>query len=147
MCKYTPHVNIHLLRPGVYLHLHICIFYMYVFLVMWTRSKYTHVCKCKFIKVKLAVRIKYFCVISKKYFNHSHFKTNTALRINFHAHYIFTKILIFIYNNAQIHPNFTVRYLKSIPFVQKACKTCVHTSVSGKKQSSSQTKGFMHGLV
>ena len=26
-------------------------------------------------------------------------------------------------------------------------KTCVHTSVSDKNQSSSQTKGFMHGLV
>ena len=97
--------------------------------------------------MKLAVRIKYFCVKSKKYFNHSHFKTNTALRINFHAHYIYTKISIFVYNNAQIHPNVTVQHLKSIPFVQKACKTCVHTSVSGKNQSSSQTKGFMHGLV
>ena len=58
-----------------------------------------------------------------------------------------TKILIFIYNNAQIHPNVTVQYLKSIPFVQKACKTCVHTSVPGKNQSSSQTKGFMHDSV
>ena len=48
MCKYTPRVNIHLLRPGVYLHLHVCILYIYVFLVMWTRSKYTHVCKCNF---------------------------------------------------------------------------------------------------
>ena len=56
-------------------------------------------------QVKLAVRMKYFCVKSKKYFNHSHFKTNTALRIKFHAYYVFTKILIFIYNNAQIHPN------------------------------------------
>ena len=26
-------------------------------------------------------------------------------------------------------------------------KTCVHTSVSDKNQSSSQTKGFMHGLI
>ena len=34
-----------------------------------------------------------------------------ALRIKFHAHYVFTKILIFIYNNAQIHPNVTVQYL------------------------------------
>ena len=90
---------------------------------------------------------KIFCVKSKKYFNYSNFKTNTVLRINFHAHDIFTKILIFTYNNAQIHPNVTVQYLKSIPFVQKACKTYVHTSVSGKNQSSSQTKGFMHGLV
>ena len=95
----------------------------------------------------MAVTIKYFCVKSKKYFNRSHLKTNTALRISFHAHYIFTKIFIFIYNNAPIHPNVTVQYLKSIPFVQKACKTCVHTSVSGKNQSSSQTKGFMLGLV
>ena len=29
MCKSTPRVNIRLLRPGVYLHLHICIFCMY----------------------------------------------------------------------------------------------------------------------
>ena len=97
--------------------------------------------------MELAVRVKYFCVKSKKYFNHSHFKTNTALRIKFHAQNICTKILIFIYNNAQIHPNVTVQHLKSNPFVQKAWKTCVHTSVSDKNQSSSQTKGFMHGLV
>ena len=88
---------------------------------------------------------KIFCAKSKKYFNHSHFKTKTALGIKLHAYYIFIKILIFIYNNAQIHSNVTVQYLKSIPFVQKACKTCVHTSVSGKNQSSSQPKGFMHG--
>ena len=43
-----------------------------------------------------------------------------TLRIKFHAHYVFTKMLIFGYNNAQIHPNDTVQYLKSIPFVQKA---------------------------
>ena len=97
--------------------------------------------------MQLAVRIKYFCVKSKKYLNHSYFETNTALRIKFKAHYIFTKILIFIYNNAQIHPNVTVQYLKSTPFVQNAWKTCVHTSVSDKNQSSSQTKGFMHSLV
>ena len=97
--------------------------------------------------MKLAVRIKYFCVKSKKYFNHSHFKTNTALRNKFRTHYIFTKILRFSYNNALIHPNVTVQYLKSIPIGQKAWKTCVHTSVSGKNQSSSQTKGFKHGLV
>ena len=54
---------------------------------------------------------------------------------------------MFSYNNAQIHPNITVQYLKSIPFVQKACKTCDHTSVSDKNQSSSQTKGFIHGFV
>ena len=34
MCKYTPCVNIHLLGPGVYFLLHICILYIYVFLVM-----------------------------------------------------------------------------------------------------------------
>ena len=43
--------------------------------------------------------------------------------------------------------NVTLQHLKSIPFVQKACKTCVHTSVSNKNQPSSQTEGFMHGLV
>ena len=59
----------------------------------------------------------------------------------------FTKILIFSYNNAEIHPNVTVQYLKSISFVQKAWKTCDHTSASDKNQSSSQTKGFMHILV
>ena len=98
--------------------------------------------------MKLAVRIKYFCVKSKKYFNHSNFKTNIALRIKFHAHYVFfTKILIFVYNNAQINPNITVQYLKSIPFVKKALKKSVHTSVSNKNQLYSQSKGFMHGLV
>ena len=56
-------------------------------------------------------------------------------------------MLKFSYNNAQIHPNVTVQYLKSITFVQKAWKTCVHTSVSDKNQASSQTKGFMHSLV
>ena len=58
-------------------------------------------------------------------------------------------MLILIYNNAQIlvHPNVTVQYLKSIPFVAKAWKTCVHTSVSNKNQLTSQTKGFMHGLA
>ena len=56
-------------------------------------------------------------------------------------------MLIFSYNNAQIHPNVTVQYLKSIPFVQKEWKTCAHTSVSDKNQSSSQAKGFMHSLV
>ena len=70
-----------------------------------------------------------------------------ALIIKSHAHYVFTKILIFSYNNAQIHPNVTVQYLKSICFVQKAWKTCDHTSVSDKNQSSSQSKGFIHGLL
>ena len=56
-------------------------------------------------------------------------------------------MLIFSYNNAQIHPNVTVQYLKRIIFVQKARKTCVHTSVSDKNQSSPQTKRFMHSLV
>ena len=69
---------------------------------------------------EIGSKSKIFCVKSKKYFDHSHFKTNTTLRIKFHAHNIFTKILIFIYNNAQIHPNVTVQHLKSIPFVQKA---------------------------
>ena len=59
-------------------------------------------------------------VLNEKYFNHSHFRTNTAFRIEFHAHYVFTKMLIFSYNTAQMHPNVTVQYLKSIPFVQKA---------------------------
>ena len=83
----------------------------------------------------------------KIYFIHSPFKTNTALIIKFHAYYVFTKILIFIYNNAQIHPNVAVQYLKIIPFVQKAWNTCDHTSVSNKNLSSSQSKGFIHGLV
>ena len=55
-----------------------------------------------------------------KYFNHSHFRTNMALRIKFHAQYVFTKMLIFSYNNKQIHPYVSLQYLKSIPFVQKA---------------------------
>ena len=36
--------------------------------------------------------------------------------------------------------------IKSINIVQKAWKTCVHTSVSDENQSSSQTKGILHGL-
>ena len=98
-------------------------------------------------QVKVEIKIKYFCVEIEKYFNHSHFRTNTALRIKVHAHYVFTKMLIFSYNNVQIHPNVTVQYLKSITFVHKARTTCVHTLVSDKNQSFSQTKGFMHSLV
>ena len=40
-----------------------------------------------------------------------------------------------------------MQYLKSISFVQKAWKTSEHTSVSDKNQSSSQSKGFILGLV
>ena len=61
------------------------IFYIYVFLVMWTRSKYTHVCTCFPLQVTLAVKIKYFCVKSKKHFNHSYFRTNTTLKPRSHA--------------------------------------------------------------
>ena len=43
--------------------------------------------------------------------------TNMELKMKFNAHYVFTKILIISYNNAQIHPNVTVQYLKSIHFV------------------------------
>ena len=57
------------------------------------------------------------------------------------------KMLIFSYYNAQMHPYVTVQNFKSIPFVQKARKTCDHTSVSDKNQSSSQSKGFIHWLV
>ena len=46
-----------------------------------------------------------------------------------------------------MHPYVTLQYLKHIPFVQKACKTCVQTLLFDKYQSSSQTKGFMHGFV
>ena len=77
-----------------------------------------------------------------KIINHSHFRTNTALRIKFHTLYFYKN-----YNNAQIHSNVSVQYWKSFPFVQKAWKTCVHTSVSHKNQSSSQTKGFKHRLI
>ena len=59
-------------------------------------------------------------IILHLYFNHSHFRTNTALRIEFHTHCVFFLMLIFSYNNAQIHPNVTVQYLRSIPLVQKA---------------------------
>ena len=40
-----------------------------------------------------------------------------------------------------------MQYLKSIRFVQKAWKECVHTAVSDNNQSSFQTKGLMHGLA
>ena len=76
-----------------------------------------------------------------------HWRTNTVLRIKFNADCVSTKMLIFSYNNVLIHPNVTVQHLKSIPFVQKAWKTCVHTLVSNKNQSFPQAKGFMHGLV
>ena len=69
------------------------------------------------ISSKISNKKIYISVKSKKYFNHSNFMTNMALKMKFHAHYVFTKILIFRYNNAQIHPNVTVQYLKSIPFV------------------------------
>ena len=51
-----------------------------------------------------------FVLNQNKNFNHLHFRTNTALRIKLHQHYVFTKILIFSYNNTQIHPNVTVQY-------------------------------------
>ena len=74
------------------------------------------------ISSEIGSKNKIFCVKSKKYFNHSHFKTNTALRIKFHAHYVFTKILILIYNNAQIHPYVTVQILKKYPVCLESMK-------------------------
>ena len=124
-------VNIHRLGiPDLNLLLHICIFTQY------------HI-----ISIKIGSQKKIVFVLNRKNksFNHSHFMTNTALWIKFHARYVFINILIFSYY-AQIHPNVTVQYLKSIPIVQKAWKTCVHTSVSDKNQSSSQTKEFNQEL-
>ena len=102
-----------------------CIYVFYTYMYIWSSERAANIhtyanLSFPLILSEIGSKIKYFCVKSKKYFHHSHFKTNTALRMKFHAHYIFTKILIFIYNNAQIHPNVTVQYLKSIPFVQKA---------------------------
>ena len=77
------------------------------------------------ISCKIGSKIKYFCVKSKKkkqHLNHSHFKTNMALRMKFQAHYDFTKILIISYNNAQIYPNVTVQYLKRYPFCPESMK-------------------------
>ena len=68
---------------------------------------------------ELAVKIKYLCIKSKTHFDHSHFRTKTAPKIQLHEHYVFTKTFIFSYNNAQINRNATVQYLKSITFVQK----------------------------
>ena len=116
-CKYTP-ARTRCIFAYTYMYfIHICIFGHVNAQQVYTRMQMK---LFLLFKVKLAVRMNYFCVKSKKYFIHSHFKTNTALRIKFHAHNVFTKILIFIYNNAQIHPNVTVQCLKSIPFVQKA---------------------------
>ena len=146
---YTP-VQIYTCSDQVYFCICICVFYTYMYFWPCERAANIHTyanLSFPLILSEIGSKSKYFCVKSKKYFNHSHLKTNTALRIKFLAHNIFTKILIFIYNNAQMHPNVIVQHLKSIPFVQKAWKTCVHTSVSDKNQSSSQTKGFMHGLV
>ena len=66
----------------------------------------------------------------------------------FHAHNIFTKMLIFSYNNAQIHPNVTVQYLKKYPFCPTSMKSVrSYFGFLKKNQSSSQTKGFMHSSV
>ena len=136
-----------------------CIFaFTYIIYVFFTCMYFGHVSAQQIythanvsfplISSEIGSKNTFVCVKSKKYFNPSHFKTNTTLRIKFHAHYVFINILIFSYNNAQMHPYVnTVQYLESIPFVQKAWKTCVQTSVSDKNQSSSQTKGFMHALV
>ena len=71
------------------------------------------------------------CVYIEKYYNHSHFRTNTALRIEFHAHNFFTKMLIFSYNNE----------LKKYPFCPESMKHV--RSYFGcncrQNQSSSQT--------
>ena len=40
-----------------------------------------------------------------------------------------------------------MQYLKKYLFCLESMKNGVHTSVSNKNQSPSQTKGFMHGLV
>ena len=128
-CKYTPAQTRCIFAFAYMYFLHVCIFGHVNAQQIYTRMQMQ---VFLLFQVKLAVRIKYFCVKSKKYFIHLHFKTNTALRIKFHAHYVFTKILIFSYTNAQIHHNVTMQYLKNIPFVQKAWKTCVHTSVSDK---------------
>ena len=141
-CKYTPRVNIPLLRQTR------CKFsftYMYFWLCEHAANIHTYAnVSFPLISCEIGSKIKYFCVKSKKHLNHSHFKTNMALIMKFQAHYDFTKILIISYNNAQIHPNVTVQYLKSIPFVPKAYKTCVHISVSDKNQYSSQTKRFIY---
>ena len=102
-CKYTP------AQTSIHTCIYMYVFYTYMYFLSCERAANIHTYANVLFQVKLAVRIKYFYVKSKKYFNHSHLKTNTALRINFHAHYVFTKILIFIYNNAQIHPNLTVQ--------------------------------------
>ena len=46
--------------------------------------------------------------------------------------------------SADRKPYKALNFFLSIPFAQKAWKTCVHTGVSDKNQSCSQTKGFMH---
>ena len=94
-----------------------------------------------FISSKIGSKNKIFLCLNRKSL-HSYCRTNTVLRINlkFHAEYVFTNMLIFSFNNVHMHPNVTVQHLKSIPFVQKALKTCIHISVSNKNQSSSQGK-------
>ena len=113
-CKYTPAQTRCIFAFAYMYFIHICIFGHVNAQQIYTRMQME---VFLLFQVKLTVRIKYFCVKLKKYFNHSHFKTNTALRIKFHANYVFTKILISVYNNAQIHSNVTVQYLKIIPFV------------------------------
>ena len=48
MCKYTPPCKYTPAQTRCIFAFAYMYFYMYVFLVMWTRSKYTPVCKCKF---------------------------------------------------------------------------------------------------
>ena len=112
-------VNIHLLRPDVKLLSQ----YMYFWSCEHAANIHTYANLCfPLISSKICSKNNIFLCQIEKYFFHSLFRTNMALRIKFHTHYVFTKVLIFSYNNAQIHPNVTVQYLKSIPFVQKAWK-------------------------
>ena len=103
----------------------LCILYIYSY-VFWSCERAANIhtyanVSFPLISSKIGIKNKMFLCLNRKILlNHSHFRTIPALGIKFHAHYVFTKIVIFIYNNAQIHPNVTVQYLKSIPFVQKA---------------------------
>ena len=100
--------------------IHICIFGH-----VNAQQIYTPVCKCKFsfyFKKKIGIKNKIFlCLHQSKntliiHILDKHSTKNQVSRKLF----FFYKMLIFSYNNAQIHPNVTVQYLKSITFVQKA---------------------------
>ena len=136
----------------VYICIYLYVFYTYMYFGPCERAANIHMYEnvrfFSLISCKFGSTNKILLFLDRKLLSSFTFWKNAALKIKFHAHNVLQKYWYSaIYNNAQIHPNDTVQYLKCIPSVQKAWQTCVHTSVSDKIQSSTQTEGFMYGLV